>query len=690
MVADELKRHCRVRTSSSSSAGGEQGAASGAAKAAGGHRKDSSNNHGNRNSNDNKYAETYGNFDGHLARLKDYQVLAIRRGVQEKALKMAFDVDGEKMESFLTYRLRLQQPPDDGGGAGPIVPRVLLERDGRHLLQAAVHDAWTRLLRRRGTTRLWAEKCREAQERACHVFEDNLRRALLAPPLAVPSPPVLALDPGFAAGCKCAILSRNGDVVTLDTVQFVGSSSRRQEGVKALERLIQATQMVVLEQGGADSSTTGSIVVALGNGHGSQEGRSLVEEASANCKIPIQIHLVSEAGASVWSVTETAKREFPKQPPSAIAAISIGRRLQNPLHELVKVPPKSLGLGMYQHDLSDKELDDRLHFTSVDAVATVGVEVNSCSNEILQKVPGLTPGLAEKIIKARPLARRGDLLQVSGLGPKTFENCAGFVRVQDGADPLDDTLIHPESYDLAKWLLKAFSWNLAVASDGKSTNRHPPNLPPRHEWKAAFQDQIAQASDRFHVSRDRVVAVMENLVDSMTNEDPRLRDVSGGNGGSDGRQPTDSSLGSVENCKNLSPGLTALNKLAAETETAPVRGIVGTVRNVADFGAFIDIGTENDGLLHISKIGSNLQLSELMIGQQIGVDVLSVANGSRISLGLHGLSLQPSQPRSANHAEAVRIRGSLKKDGSSVISGKRSVSTKASPRRTKPRIKDGR
>jgi uncharacterized protein len=147
----------------------------------------------------------------------------------------------------------------------------------------------------------------------------------------------------------------------------------------------------------------------------------LVQEASANSNIPIEIQLVNEAGASVWSVTEGAKKEFPNETPAAIGAISIGRRLQNPLHELVKVPPRSLGLGMYQHDLSEKELDEKLQLTSVDAVATVGVDANACSIEVLRKVPGLTK-LAEKVVKARPLKERRDLLKVSGLGPKTYDN----------------------------------------------------------------------------------------------------------------------------------------------------------------------------------------------------------------------------------------------------------------------------
>jgi uncharacterized protein len=561
--------------------------------------------------------------------LKDHQVLAIRRGVQQKVVKMSFDIDGSKMEGCIQYHLRQN-----------LAPTQLLQR--RDLLTEAIHDAWTRLLRRRGTTRLWNEKCKEAQERACQVFEDNLRRALLAPP-RMPATAILSLDPGFKAGIKCAVLSPDGVIVQLATVKFLGTS-QRDSAMQQMGDLLTETQ--------ANSSSASSVLVALGNGHGSQECRGLIQEVSDQRQIPIEIQLVNEAGASVWSVTESAQQEFPDQPPSAIAAISIGRRLQNPLFELVKVPPRSLGLGMYQHDLSEKELDDKLQLTSVDAVATVGVDANACSVEILSKVPGLAK-LAPKVIQARPLTKRNDLLKVSGLGPKTFENCAAFCRVS-GPEPLDATLVHPESYDLARWLLQKLSWDLEEEA--------PKDILPRKEWRSAWKSILAEAATRFGVSEERVLAVVENLVDSMMKVDPRLKESEDG-----ASVPMTSNADSLQKCVLLPAELAEDEKLAS---AAPVRGIIGTIRNIADFGAFIDFGGHNDGLLHTSKLGP-LKLSSLLIGQQLGVDILSAAEG-KISLGLAGLKFEPDAKR------AARPRGSRPTNGDKRPGTKRSASTKAS------------
>jgi uncharacterized protein len=235
-------------------------------------------------------------------------------------------------------------------------------------------------------------------------------------------------------------------------------------------------------------------------------------------------------------------------------------------------------------------------------------------------------------------------MKVSGLGPKTFENCAGFVRVADGPEPLDDTLVHPESYDLAKWILKEFSWKL---EDGK-----PANLPPRTEWRTTWDKTVKKAAKKFqNISEDRVFAVLENLIDSMTKEDPRLKSVA--EGSTNGEQS--SSMGGVGSCKPLPRTLTEAKHLEeALAASGPILGVIGTVRNVADFGVFIDIGGENDGLLHISKLGPTLQLSNILIGEQIGVDILSASKG-KVSLGLHGCNFQPTSFEKTTNS---RVKGS--------------------------------
>ena len=586
VVMEELVKHCRVTTSSCS-------------------------NTANNNNNDNKY-RNYQDFSNLLVRCKDFQVLAIRRGVQQKEIKMAFDVDGEKMKRTIQWKVRQLHP--------------WLGSWNRSILEEAIQDAWSRLLRRRGTTRLWMQKCKEAEERAMQVFQDNLRDALLAPPLPR-ALHVLAVDPGFKAGNKCAILDPNGKVMRLETISYLGN--QREYGMKQLGQLLQTVK-------GMMNNNEQVVVVALGNGSGSQEGRALLQEVSNQVGIPIDIHLVNEAGASVWSVTQAAKDEFPNEPPAAIAAVSIGRRLQNPLHDLIKVPPKSLGLGMYQHDLSEKELDEQLDLTSVDAVATVGVNINACSTEILQKVPGLTK-LASKIVKARPLRKRSDLLTVSGLGPKTFENCAAFCRVEDGPEALDATLVHPESYDIARWLLKHFNWNLSKV---------PSNVPPREEWSTHWELTLVEASEKFGVSQERILAVIENLVDSMSGLDPRLRNAND-------TKPVASSAGSLNECVLLPPEL-ASNATALQ-KACPKRGIVGTVRNIADFGAFVDFGGHCDGLLHTSCLGP-IRLDSLLIAQQIGVDILNVDN-DRVSLGLSGLGLTATVKKPPSKAISSRAKG---------------------------------
>jgi protein Tex len=285
--------------------------------------------------------------------------------------------------------------------------------------------------------------------------------------------------------------------------------------------------------------------------------------------------------------------------------------------------------------------------------------------EILKQVPGLNK-LADKVIQARPIKERSDLLKkVPRLGAKTFENCAAFCRVNDGPEPLDGTLVHPESYDLARWLLKTFGWKL---------DEKPKNLPPTSEWKEKWGEQIEKASKKFGVSGDRVTAVLANLVDSMMKIDPRLKDA--------GDDVNITTVGSATECSTLPPELSDMSKLAS---AVPFRGVIGTIRNIADFGAFIDFGAENDGLLHTSKLGP-LKLSNLLIGQEMGVDILSVEDG-KISLGVAGLNQEPMmrpstrvpKPRaSASRAPKPKASVSENRSGS-----KRSMSTESSGKGSK-------
>jgi len=301
---------------------------------------------------------------------------------------------------------------------------------------------------------------------------------------------------------------------------------------------------------------------------------------------------------------------------------------------------------MYQHDLTEKDLDEKLQLVCVDSVAAVGVDVNACGVEILEKVPGLAR-LAPEVVVARPLRTRRDLLSVPGLGPKTFENCAAFCRVEGGPEPLDATLVHPESYDLARWLLNRFGWKLS----------EKPHIGlERKEWAVGLPRELEEAAVAFRVTPERVLSVLENLVDSISGVDPRLREA--------GRHSSAASVaGSIQGCSPLSPDLADQDALQ---EACPVRGVIGTVRNVADFGVFVDFGGHGDGLLHTSKLGP-VRLHNLLVGQQIGVDVLGVANG-RVSLGVAGLEFTSDEGRTTESAFVAK--------GTQAQQQRRSFSTK--------------
>eukprot|EP00581_Thalassiosira_minuscula_P008419 CAMPEP_0183708482 /NCGR_PEP_ID=MMETSP0737-20130205/4795_1 /TAXON_ID=385413 /ORGANISM="Thalassiosira miniscula, Strain CCMP1093" /LENGTH=785 /DNA_ID=CAMNT_0025936375 /DNA_START=174 /DNA_END=2531 /DNA_ORIENTATION=+ len=533
--------------------------------------------------------ETYHDYQNKVCLLRDHQVLAIRRGVDQKELRLSFDIDDCRADQIIRKA-------------------AFSNKQNHQLYREARKDAWTRLLRKRCTSRLWKEVSKRAEERSIHVFCDNLRKALLAPPATMTNQKaILSLDPGFQAGIKCAILSNEGKVVCLDTVKFMGSAKNR--GKEKLVSLLDKVE---------ELSGNSKIPVVLGNGHGTREARQLLEEAASEGEMETELHLTSEAGASVWSVTEMANEEFPNETPAAIAAVSIGRRFLNPLNELVKIPPKSLGLGMYQHDLSEKVLDEKLSLTSIDAVAEVGVDVNSCSLAILGKVPSLTPKLCTKIMASRPLKSRNDLMNISGLGPKTFQNCAAFVRVSGGKESLDATLVHPESYDLARWLLKELRWKLSESESIKSMSGE--------EQKENWKEVAKKAAGTFHFSEDRVLTVIDHLYFSIMSPDPRLR--------KEAEVLETTKIGSTKGCSSLPPNASTIDKLG-ECKL-PLRSIIGTVRNVVDFGAFVDFGLENDGLVHRSKMG-NVSLESLLVGQEIGVDILGVAKNNKISLGLTGL-----------------------------------------------------
>eukprot|EP00986_Skeletonema_menzelii_P001093 scaffold293_cov148-Skeletonema_menzelii.AAC.5 len=633
----DQRNYCRVQVKQSKVSGSSSSSSSSKSRSG---SKGKSASHKQSSSATITATNTYHDYSNKMINMQDYVVLAIKRGVDQKALKLTFELNDEYAKRAALQALHASSSSSSSSTNNNHAFVNKLYRD-------ALDDAWARLLRKRCTSRLWKEKCQQAELRAIEVFCENLNKALLAPPaegmIGVDShKALLALDPGFKAGIKAAILSNEGKTLLLETVTYMGNTSEREEGKRQLLSLLERVQQIC----NGSSGDKNNICVVLGNGHGTREARQLLHDVtSQNSNMTVDIHLVSEAGASVWSVTEMASEEFPKETPASIAAVSIGRRYLNPLAELVKVPPRSLGLGMYQHDLSEKILDEKLTLTSIDCVAEVGVDVNSCSLAILQKVPSLTKTLAEKIFNSRPLTSRKDLLRVKGLGDKTYENAAAFIRVTGGSEPLDNTMVHPESYDLARWLLKELQWKLNDATSAQKVGDSSEEV-----WKVAAK----KASKKFAVSEDRAVSVVEHLFFSITSPDPRTRKKSGVASSTLG--PSD--IGSAAGCAALPPDIATVDKLR---DSLPRRNVIGTVRNVVDFGAFVDLGLENDGLLHRSKLGPTINLGSLLVGEDIGVDILGVSNDGKISLGLAGLNFPvddaDTKKRSLSSSSADGKRG---------------------------------
>mmetsp|Transcript_11597 Transcript_11597/g.23233 ORF Transcript_11597/g.23233 Transcript_11597/m.23233 type:complete len:864 (+) Transcript_11597:73-2664(+) len=635
----DQRKYCRVQVKQSTGGGGSRGSA----KASSTKGKSASRKSASSAATTTTSTSTYHDYNNKISNIQDHQVLAIRRGVDQKALKLTFELNDDHVKRTALQALHASSNNNTNNNHAFV----------SKLYRDALEDAWTRLLRKRCTSRLWKEKCQHAELRAIEVFCENLNKALLAPPAAEmiggdSNKALLALDPGFKAGIKAAILSSEGKTLVLETIKFLGGATEREEGKRKLSSLLERVQQINNNGSGGSSNDGNDICVVLGNGHGTREARQLLKNVtSQNSALTVDIHLVSEAGASVWSVTEAASDEFPKETPASIAAVSIGRRYLNPLAELVKVPPKSLGLGMYQHDLSEKVLDDKLTLTSIDCVAEVGVDVNSCSLAILQKVPSLTKTLAQKVFNARPLKSRKDLLRVKGLGDKTYENAAAFIRVAGGVEPLDNTMVHPESYDLARWLLKELQWELNDATSAEKD---------RDSKDEVLRAAAKKAAKKCTVSEDRAHSVIEHLFFSITSPDPRTRKNSGVASTS---RPSD--IGSAAGCAALSSGISTADKLR---DFLPHRNIIGTVRNVVDFGAFIDFGLENDGLLHRSKLGP-VNLGSLLVGQDIGVDILGVSKDNKISLGLAGLNFPvddaDAKKRSLSSANGKRGDGPVSK-----------------------------
>ena len=508
----------------------------------------------------------YYDFRAPVSRVQGHQVLAINRGERENILRAEVELDGE------TARVALRRAVVPGRAAMDVV-------------RAAADDAWERLLRPSLEREIRNDLTDEASEGAIRNFALNLRPLLMQPP--VKGHVTMGLDPGYRMGCKVAVVDGTGKVLDTAVVYPTHGARQRQACVQTLAGLIRRH---------------GVTHIAIGNGTASRETEQMAVDLIREVGGGVSYMIVSEAGASVYSASKLAAEEFPQYDVNLRSAVSIARRLQDPLAELVKIDPKAIGVGQYQHDMPPKRLDEALGAVVEDCVNAVGVDVNTASPSLLQHVSGLTAATARNVVKYREengaFTSRKQLLKVPKLGPKAFEQCAGFLRVPESGMVLDNTAVHPESYAAAEKLLELTGHTLADVSAGRLGD---------------LEEKIRSLGE------ERTAAACGVGVPTLLDVARELQKP--------GRDPRD----------ELPPPILRTDVLEMK-DLKPGMVLTGTVRNVIDFGVFVDIGVHQDGLVHISQIADkrlNHPSQAVSVGDIVRVKVLEVdEKKKRISLSM--------------------------------------------------------
>lgn len=508
----------------------------------------------------------YYDFSQEVRNLPGHRILAVNRGEREEFLKV-------------TIRM------DEAASVG-ILERAFV-REGStttRQVQTACQDAWERLIEPSLEREVRAELTDRAGTAAIQVFGKNLHQLLMAPP--VKGKVTLGVDPGFRTGCKLAVVDENGKVLATGVGHFTLPG---QEAAKARAK---AEILAMCRKCGVTA-------IAIGNGTASREAEQFIAGLLPELGGQAAYMIVSEAGASVYSASKLAAEEFPQYDVSLRSAVSIARRMQDPLAELVKIDPKAIGVGQYQHDLKESQLEEALDGVVEGCVNSVGVELSTASPSLLSHVAGIGPALAKNIVAYREengITSRAQLKKVPKLGPKAFEQCAGFLRVRDSKNALDATAVHPESYEAAKALLEKLGYQLSDIKAGKL-----PDLNVRME-------EIG----------------VKKLAEELNVGEPTLKDIAR-ELQKPGRDPRD----------DLPKPVLRTDVLAIE-DLAPGMELMGTVRNVIDFGAFVDVGVHQDGLVHISRMSNRFikhPAEVVKVGDVIKVWVVEVdAKKKRIAL----------------------------------------------------------
>ena len=509
---------------------------------------------------------TYYDFNEGVKKIAGHRVLAVNRGEKEGFLKVSLTLDEDKPLSIIHKAL--------DRGTNPLCSDILRE---------AGDDAYSRLIFPSIEREIRAELTETAAENAIKVFAVNLKQLLMQPP--VKGKTVLGLDPGYRTGCKVAVVDGTGKV--LDTAVIYPTHGER-KAAESKQKLLQ-----LIKKHNVD-------IISIGNGTASKETEMFAADAIKELDRKVYYMVVSEAGASVYSASKLAANELPELDLTLRSAVSIARRLQDPLAELVKIEPKAIGVGQYQHDMPQKRLGEALDGVVEDCVNSVGADLNTASPALLLRVSGLNATVCKNIVAYREengeFNSRAELKKVPKLGPKAFEQCAGFLRVPESRNPLDNTGVHPESYKSAKELL-----TLVEYSEKEITSAKFPDLQSRVKAKGT-----KTLAEKLGIG----LPTLDDIVRELSKPGPDPRD----------EMPAPMLRSDVLDIKDLKEGME----------------LKGTVRNVIDFGAFVDIGVHQDGLVHISQICDKYikHPSEVLkVGDVVNVKILSVdPNKNRISL----------------------------------------------------------
>lgn len=497
--------------------------------------------------------ENYYDYSEGVNKIPGHRILAINRGEKEKVLNVKIEMPEENIITSLD--------------------KVIIKGESQFkpLLKEAIEDGFKRLIKPAIEREIRSQLTEKAEDGAITVFGQNLKQLLMQPPIAGRN--VLGWDPAFRTGCKLAVVDNTGKVLYTTVIFPTAPQNKVAESKKIVLDIIKKYNVSL---------------ISLGNGTASRESEAVIVDIIKECPTKVEYIIVNEAGASVYSASKLATEEFPNFDVGQRSATSMARRLQDPLAELVKIEPKAIGVGQYQHDMNQKKLDEALSNIVEDCVNNVGVDLNTASAPLLEYVSGISKTIAKNIVEYREengqFQSRKDLLSVAKLGPKAFEQCAGFMRIREGKEPLDYTSVHPESYSSAKKLLKKYGFTTKDILGG--------NIHLTDEIKDV--KEVAKEIGTYPITLRDMIKELEK-----PGRDPREE------------MPKPVLKSDVLDFDDLKEGME----------------LKGTVRNVIDFGAFVDIGVHQDGLVHISEMSNKFikhPLDVVSVGDVVDVRVLSV------------------------------------------------------------------